>query len=162
MKPNASHSIFEDTISTDIEDYNITYDFEEWSSYLEQELQELRLECHTFFDKSTASKISKYFKGFMLGPVAAIDNQVVIAKTLAVMEFDKFSLLEMEPEELYLYSLSFHYSFPNFYSVDEQTFQPVSIETPIFNKSMWKMRYGTKSNDRLTNIVIGNLDCGRL
>ena len=91
---------------------------------------------YAYFDKSGASKLVKYFAGFMLQPVALLDGYPMTAISRACYDWEQFKNLETEGKSrpLWLYTLEYLPSIPNPF-VGE-------MAEPKFTSPIWRIRYG--------------------
>lgn len=121
---------------------NTVIDFEQWKEWASS------AECSVkdTIDFRLTEKLSKYFTGFMTGPVALYEGKAIVARTIAIYVLDERVDHDLErlasQDQLFLYTVEYH---------------PVTLVESIFDfmktsyktRAYWSLRYALLNDDTL-------------
>lgn len=104
---------------------------------------------HVFMpDYVTSKYVSKFFTGYMLSPVANLDDAEtpLVAESRTAHSLDELTTgltNASTNNNLYLYSLTYFPSIPVMYQLNEETSDVIELEKPELSTNGWKIRYAS-------------------
>lgn len=129
----------------------ISTDFQGWYDHKDEQFHEAGLEEYLMHPEHTdwaglhwLNKRIK-FEGFMTGPVGVFYGIPVEARTRALTNPIEFvDYCNSTTNQIFLYDLTYITNGPQYFAVDEKTFEPIILDVPRISTEFgkWRVRYG--------------------
>lgn len=148
MLSSTKDGILEEVFDTPVESTWVTYEvYKEYVDKIDPIVKKLFL---THASLSVLDYLIERFRleYFLIQPVGMYNDKILQCETLRTTEFSDieniFSTAYREDKNVFLYSLVYYPSLPEFYKIDKKSFEPIALQdAPVMTQSYWLFRYAT-------------------
>lgn len=145
--PINKESIFEEESIPPTESTYVDYDeYKKLIKQIDPTLQEIE---HAYRDFQAIDFLIEKcdLRYFLTGPVGLYEGKTLAAVSRKIVDYKHILKLFVEAEKenknVFVYELVYFPSYPKFYVMDQNTFNPVVLEEPVMSQAHWLFRYAT-------------------